>query len=429
MRCRSILLSTLAVLTAATSAAEAPEFWSGLEEVNPPAGPPVEQVIAIIGASLIDGRGGPPVPNAAVLVRGSRIADAGPRNAVEIPEDAQLVDAVGQTLLPGLIDSHFHIGRNIGPERPALLLSGGVTSFRDPGRPLPVWSFLHKTKEPMPRAFLTGNHFDNAPPAYPHNAIILNSPRETRRTANRFVDQGASGIKIYYRFPLALIRVACEQADRRGVPVMAHLELVRADKAVEAGLDGVEHITSFGTSLATPENLERFVKTVAAYNRNRRDARYEMWNRFDFGDNPRVRPLLDLIVRRRVFVSPTLFTFEFRAGDENASAVQVGGFANMMRFAGLVHRAGAPIVVGSHGQPPNAYAREMELLVESGLSPMDAIVAATLNGARFFGAQDRLGTIEPGKLADLVLVEGDPSRDISAMRRVRRVMLNGVWVK
>ena len=108
-------------------------------------------------------------------------------------------------------------------------------------------------------------------------------------------------------------------------------------------------------------------------------------------------------------------------------------FRNMLAFVGRAHRAGARVVVGSHSSVPHAergwaYQREMELLVEAGLTPIEAIVAATLENARFFRVEDRLGTIERGKLADLLLVEGDPSRDIRAMRRVRRVMLNGRWV-
>jgi imidazolonepropionase-like amidohydrolase len=100
----------------------------------------------------------------------------------------------------------------------------------------------------------------------------------------------------------------------------------------------------------------------------------------------------------------------------------------MMKFVGICHRAGAPIVVGSHGEPPNAYCRELELLVDCGLTPMEAILAGTKNGAEFLGAQDRLGAVAPGRLADLILVDGDPLVNISAMRQVRRVMLNGLWV-
>jgi imidazolonepropionase-like amidohydrolase len=303
--------------------------------------------------------------------------------------------------------------------------------MRDPGRPIPVWDFVksaEKNDVPMPRCFLTGPHFDNAPPAYPHNAIVLTDPEQTRQAVNRFVDQGASAIKIYYRFPLDLIQVACATAQQRGVPVTAHLELVRADQAIKAGLNGVEHITSFGSSLAEPEVASRFVAAVQADNAARRPGRPELWATLDLDHSPRVKPLIDLIIANGVVVSPTLFVMEVREGDRRATEESLRGFQNMMKFVGICHRAGAPIVVGSHGEPPNAYCRELELLVDCGLTPMEAILAGTKNGAEFLGAQDRLGAVAPGRLADLILVDGDPLVNISAMRQVRRVMLNGLWV-
>jgi imidazolonepropionase-like amidohydrolase len=113
--------------------------------------------------------------------------------------------------------------------------------------------------------------------------------------------------------------------------------------------------------------------------------------------------------------------------------MHVRAFKQMEAFVGHAFRAGAHVVVGSHSDVPHAkrgwaYQRELELLVESGLTPMQAIVAGTMENARYFRASDRLGSVEPGKLADLVLVEGDPSKNISDMHRIKRVMLNGQWV-
>jgi imidazolonepropionase-like amidohydrolase len=247
------------------------------------------------------------------------------------------------------------------------------------------------------------------------------------------VDEGASVIKVYYRLPLELIRVACQAAHRRGVPVTAHLELVNADGAIRAGLDGVEHITSFGTALAEPDEAERFRKAVSEDNEARRKSRYELWSRLDLPTSSRVRPLLDLIVKRKVFVSPTLAVFEKRRGDPGVTEVEARGFENMLAFVRLCHRAGVRVVVGSHSTVPKAgrgwaYQRELELLAECGLTPMETIAAATRSNSDFFRVSARLGTIEPGKLADLVLLEDDPLKDVRAMRRVERVMLNGRWI-
>jgi hypothetical protein len=211
------------------------------------------------------------------------------------------------------------------------------------------------------------------------------------------------------------------------------LELVRADDAIRAGLDGVEHVTSFGTALADPDEAGRFCKVVSDDNEARRKARYELWSRLDLRTSPRVRPLLNLIVKRKIFLSPTLAVFERRRGDSGVIEVEARGFENMLDFVRLCHRHGVRIVVGSHSSVPKAergwaFQRELELLAECGLTPMEIIAAATHNNAEFFRVSVRLGTIESGKLADLVLIDGNPLQDIRAMRRVERVMLNGRWL-
>ena len=402
---------------------------SGLREVNKVAAPPATSVIAIVGATLIDGRGGPVVTDSVVLIRGDRIVETGKRETVKVPSGAEVFDAKGLTLVPGLIDSHFHIDGD--DPLPALYLSHGVTSLRDPGQWIEAYDAARKASAPVPRLFLCGPHLDSPPPAYPADSYIVRDADETRLAVNRFIDHGASAIKVYYRLPLALAKVAIETAHARGVPVMGHLEIVDARDAIAAGIDGIEHTTSFGTALLPLRDAEKYRQAVLADNNARREGRYQVWNAIDL-TTPQAESLFRLIVDRGVVVSPTLAVFERQPGDKETTAVHVHAFKQMEAFVGLANKAGAKIVVGSHSDVPHAkrgwaYQRELELLVDSGLTPMQAIVAGTLENARYFHAADRLGSIEAGKLADLVLVEGDPSKDISKMRRIKRVMLNGVW--
>jgi imidazolonepropionase-like amidohydrolase len=402
----------------------------GLREVNDVPRPPSNSTIAIVGATLIDGRGGPPLANAAVLVRGPRIVAAGPRASVVIPRGAQVFEGRGLTLLPGFLDAHFHLDEKAS--RPALFLTHGITSIRDPGQWIEAYDRVRQSSQAIPRLFLTGPHLDTPPPAYPADSIIVRDPEETRLAVRRFIAAGASAIKVYFRLPLASLRAAVETAHARGVPVTAHLEIVDATDAIRAGVDGFEHITSFGTAMLAPPDAEKYRQAVLADNRARNEGRYRMWSELDL-ESPRAKALVELIVKHGVFVSPTLAVFERRMGDANVTDLHVKACANMRAFVGQVHRAGARVVVGSHSSVPHApegwaYQREMELLVESGLSPMEAIVAATMHNAHFFRVADRLGSVERGKLADLLLVEGDPLLDLSALRRVRRVMLNGRWV-
>src|ERR1051326_4605344 len=358
-----------------------------LREVNQVATPAQTSVIAITGATLVDGRGGPPVTDAVVVVKGERIAAVGTRTSVSIPAGAEVVDAKGLTLLPGLIDSHFHIDGD--DPLPALYLSHGITSIRDPGQWIEAYDVARKAAAPVPRLFLCGPHLDSPPAAYPADSYIVRDADETRLAVNRFVEDGASAIKVYFRFSLALIKIAIDTAHARGVPVMGHLEIVDARDAIAAGIDGIEHATSFGTALLPLREAEKYRQA-------------------------------------------TLAVFERQAGDKDTTQVHVHAFKQMEAFVGLAKKAGAKVVVGSHSDVPHAkrgwaYQRELELLIEAGLTPMEAIVAGTMENARYFRIQDRLGSVEAGKLADLVLVAGDPLKDISNMRRVQRVMLNGKW--
>ena len=421
-----ILLSSYCLVTAQPRPSK-----PGLREVNQVAQPPATATIAIVGATLIDGRGGPPINDSIVIVQGDRITEVGNRLSGKIPANAEVVDARGLTLLPGLIDSHFHIDGD--DPLPALYLSHGVTSIRDPGQWTEAYDAARKAPAPVPRLFLCGPHLDSPPPAYPTDSYIVRDADETRLAVNRFVDEGASAIKVYFRLPLALMKVAIDTAHSRGVPVMGHLEIVDARDAINSGIDGIEHATSFGTALLPLRDAEKYRQAVLADNNARREGRYQVWNSIDL-TTPQARTLFKLIVDRGVVVSPTLAVFERQPGDKDTTDLHVHAFKQMEAFVGLAKKAGAKVVVGSHSDVPHAkrgwaYQREMELLVASGLTPMDAIVAGTMENARYFRIEDRLGSVEVGKVADLILVEGDPLKDISNMRRIKRVMLNGVWEK
>ena len=423
----AILILCLCALVQAQPASTKP--LKSLREVNKVAQPAPTSVIAIVGATLIDGTGGPVVSDSVVVIRGDRIVAVGKRDAVGVPKGAELVDAKGLTLVPGMIDSHFHIDGD--DSLPALYLSHGVTSLRDPGQWIEAYAAARNASAPIPRLFLCGPHLDSPPPAYPADSFIVRDAEETRLAVNRFVDDGASAIKVYYRLPLALVKVAIETAHARGVPVMGHLEIVDARDAIRAGIDGIEHATSFGTALLPLREAEKYRQSVLADNNARREGRYKVWNAINL-NTPQAAALFKLIVDRGVVVSPTLAVFERQRGDKDTSDVHVRAFKQMEAFVGLAKKAGAKIVVGSHSDVPHAqrgwaYQRELELLVESGLTPMEALVAGTMENARYFHIADRLGSIETGKLADLVLVDGDPLKDISNMRRIKRVMLNGVW--
>jgi imidazolonepropionase-like amidohydrolase len=431
MPCLSAVLSF--VLCAASAWLSSADISAaGMKEMNPPAAADETKTTALVGGRLIDGRGASPVEGAVVVIRGTKIVAVGERANVTVPAGAAVLDARGLSILPGLIDSHFHSRNNL--KTPVEYeLKRGVTSFRDPGHPFKYYDAVLQTKQTMPRVFLCGGHLDAHPPVWPDQAEVIQDAEQARRTVNEHVEKGASAIKVYFRLPLEHIRAACEAANERGVPVTAHLELVDADEAIRAGVRGIEHAASFGTVLAEPEPAKEFKAAVFEDSAARRAWRHRVWGEIDLDTSPRLKPLLTTIVENQVFISPTLALYEVRPGAKGSTEQEVRGFDNMVRFVGLCHKAGAKVVVGSHTAVPfaatgRAYQRELELLVEAGLSPLETITAGTLHNAQFLGIDDRLGTLEAGKTADVILIEGDPSREIGAMQNVRHVMLNGIWV-
>jgi imidazolonepropionase-like amidohydrolase len=290
------------------------------------------------------------------------------------------------------------------------------------------------------------------PPAYPDDAYIVRDAPEAVYHVNKICDAGSTVIKVYFRLPPGIIYEVCKAAHSRGIPVTAHLETTEAKEAIEAGLDGIEHITSFGLSIQSKREGEKYRQMVLADNNARKQGRYDVWKKVDV-DGSMADSLVRFVVKKRTFISPTLGAFEYQmprqqeldtsqtnnsngAGSsikQNGDTSKLKAFNNMKAFTAKLKKGGAKIVVGSHSVIPYAeygwtFQKEMELLVESGISTADVIVAATMENARFFRINERLGSIEKGKIADLVLVKGNPLKNIKDARNIVKVMLNGNWV-
>jgi len=402
--------------------------------------PPQERVLVLEGVRIIDGTGRPPIERGTIIIKGDRIQDAGPADAVSVPHDAERIDVAGRTVIPGLIDLHFHIEDD--PKLALRQLSHGVTSFRDPGQ----WNekfvelrrIIAADDLPGPRIFTAGPHIDGEHPAYPADSVVARDPEEARREAEINVREGASALKIYFRLPFASAQAVIAVCNAHHIPCTAHLEILDARELIDAGLQGIEHITSFGTSIVSRRTAQAYRQAVLADNNARRFGRYNLFAGADL-DGQEARALYDALKARRPWVDPTLAVFERRAGQpvEGATREQVPtmveGFAKMKALTRRVALAGARIVMGGHSTVPYATRgeapwRELELLVESGFTPLEAITAGTSAGAGFLYRADDLGAIRPSFRADLVVLRDNPERNIGAVRTVERVMVGGRWV-
>jgi imidazolonepropionase-like amidohydrolase len=398
------------------------------------------RAVVLDNVRIIDGTGGAPIEKGRIVVDGERIARVGPIASVSIPADAETVDLAGRTVIPGLIDLHFHIEND--PKMALRQLSHGVTAFRDPGQWNDKFDELRRmiTADglPGPRIFTTGPHIDGENPAYPADSVVARDAEEARRHAERSVQQGASALKIYFRLPFASAKAVIDVCHARRIPCTAHLELLDARELIAAGLHGIEHITSFGASVRPRVTAEAYRQAVLKDNNARRDGRYRLFAEADL-DSPEAKALYAVLGEHRPWLDATLAVFERRA-DRPPEGVKpemvptlVAGFAKMKQLTRRAAREGARVVMGGHTDVPFAARgeapwRELELLVESGFSPLEAITAATGTAAAFLYRADQLGSLQSGRQADIVVLRDDPLRSISAVRSVDRVMVGGKWI-
>jgi imidazolonepropionase-like amidohydrolase len=391
-------------------------------------------------ARVIDGTGAAPLERARIVIDGDKIVRIGPVDKVATPPGADIVDLAGQTVIPGLIDLHFHIETD--PKMALRQLSHGVTAFRDPGQWNEKFVELRRMIAadglPGPRIFTTGPHIDGDNPAYPADSVVARDPEEARRQAEISVREGASALKIYFRLPFAGAKAVIDVCNARHIPCTAHLELLDARDLFAAGLHGIEHVTSLGISVVPRIQAEAYRQSVLARNDARRDGRYVLFANADL-DGPEANALYAVLRERHPWIDPTLAVFE-RRPDRPPQDVKpelvptvVAGFAKMKQLTRRAAQEGARIVMGGHTDVPFAARgeapwRELELLVDSGFSPVEAITAATGTAAAFLYRSNEIGTLRPGLQADLVVIRGDATRDISAVRRTERVMIAGKWI-
>ncbi|MBM3774855.1 MAG: amidohydrolase family protein [Acidobacteria bacterium] len=414
------------------------------------------EVTAIVGAVLIDGAGGPPISDSVVLVSGSRIRAAGPRATTPIPAGSEKIDGSEKFLVPGLIDLHVHLGARAGPRFVAAdytaerirknlnsYLYFGVTSVRSMGTDREAGLEVRESQRNAPpgtaRLFTAGRGF-TAPGGHPSQEVgdIARQPRSPAEARSQVKDLAAGrvdAIKIWVdevggRLPKiqpAISEAILEEARVHKIPVTAHIHsLADTMFLLDRGAAGFLHMIR-DTENIDPAFIARLrnLQIVFAPTLVRQELAWLL--------KEQPRWLSDPEIGRAADPETVAAVKSFAASLPSPSAEAREQFERAVRNTKSLAQAGVPIGTGSDGGsafdfPGLMLHRELEILVEAGLTPLEVIQAATRNGTLALGKMDELGVIQAGRRADLLLLRANPAEDIRNLRKIDRLMLDGQWV-
>jgi imidazolonepropionase-like amidohydrolase len=430
-------------------------------------------VVALTHVRVIDGTGEAAHEDQTLILRKDKIESVGEASTINVPKDAQVLDLSGYTLIPGLVGMHDHlfypVGNGIFGEMgfsfPRLYLGGGVTTIRttgalEPYTDLEIKKAIDGREMPGPKMHVTGPYLEGKG-SWAIQMHQLTGPEDATRTVNFWLDQGVDNFKAYMFITREELSAAIEAAHKRGAKVTGHLCTVGFREAADLGIDDVEHGLLVDTEFLPgkkhdqcPDNNPQDPYLIAKLDVN-------------------AGPLHDMIlylIKHHVAVTSTLPVFEMGSfsgrptieqrvldalspdarsalllnrvdsSDSHWLRQQYGSdtspwpaaFKKEMEFEYAFSKAGGVLLAGEDPTGMGGVLagfgdqREVELLVEAGFTPLEAIHIATANGAQFLGELDRIGTIAPGKQADLVLIKGDPSKKIEDIENVDIVFKDGI---
>ncbi len=412
-------------------------------------------LVVIEGATVIDGVSSTPIENAVIVIAGDTIQAIGSSGSVEIPADAQTVDATGKTIIPGIFNLHAHVARTEGMEsgdqfynreriqRDAnRYLHYGITHMISLGIDQePMVGFLADQRAGRTggaRLYSAGYGFAAKDGWIPENPNLNRptTPDEARQLVQELVQQRQPDvIKIWVDDRLGalpkltpeLYGATIEEAHNQGIKVLAHMYYLEDTKElIRLGVDGLAH--SVRDQEVDDEFLqlakENGVIQVATLVGHSSSLAYA--DGPDFLDDPALPVLFPALVLETLSGQAYQENLANNPNLESTREVYATAAKNLAKIAA----AGIPITIGTDSGGPGRFQglwehREMELMVKAGLTPMQAIQAATLNGAKFLGPENQYGTLEPGKIADLIVLTANPLEDIRNSRKIDEVWMNG----
>lgn len=437
-----------------------------LSSCKPKVDPTITTVIK--NTTLIDGTGSLPITNALVALAGDKIVYAGPiSDSPKTLPNVKVLDVEGSFTLPGFIDMHAHVDQGrYAPKFLAQLVAFGITTIRAPANPVIELRERVRSGEIVgPDMYLAGNIINGPLSFYGQRG---ETEDDYRAIVASDAKKGVEFIKIYAGLPPHLTRIVIDEAHRQGLHVIGHLGETSWTQAANMGIDAITHSWYSGlidevVPMAYREEFAHFYipPGTKGFDVNL----FSRWSEVVDVYGPEVTDLADLLVEHGIDVDPTLVAGEamtwgntpdaleqlepdfampgqaekWRSGrfpysrswtDEQTAAAQKA-WPMMLEIIRIFHERGVLLTTGTDllnpwMTPGVTLHREMELLVSSGISPLEVLTIATLNGAIGLGIENEIGTIEAGKRADLVILDADPTASITNTRKIKYIFLSGV---
>ena len=398
-------------------------------------------VIILEGATLIDGTGVLPRHNTTIVINGTEIVYVSNNtslNNYDIHSFAtkNVIDLTGKYIIPGLFDMHAHVAnvrknsynQNDSEYMLRMLLTHGVTTIRNPGGPteqsVALRENVSERKIIGPQIFTAGQLLNTPQIPVPFVEKQVQTEQDVRQEVRNQVATGVDYVKLYVGLTPELVKAAINEAHSNGIKVIGHLYMTSWTAAADLGIDALTHGVPVSPFLLSEANQQKLLEA------GDHPFNHFLWLDLVDLNGPEINEMIKALISNNIPVDPTLGIYEAIIKEDPLNQYL---WSKVLQLTKMLYDNGVTILSGSDIPnfelvPGASLHHELELLVEAGIPPLEVIKIATRNGAQALGIEEDLGTVEPGKQADMIILSDNPINDISNTKKIEAVINNGQFI-
>jgi imidazolonepropionase-like amidohydrolase len=407
------------------------------------------KILVLEGATLIDGTGAPAKPDAVIIINDNNIFevtngseyhnryDNNSNYFLNNANNVKVINFTGKYIIPGLFDMHAHVAgvldssynQTVSENTLKALLDNGITTIRNPGGPtkesVALRDAVATSQIKGPQIFTAGRLINGAQFPTKFVETIVNTDAEIREEVKGQADAGVDYVKLYVGLYPNLVKTAIDEAHNQGIKVIGHLYLTSWTDAANLGIDALTHGVPVSPSLLSKDKQDIFVED------GRGPFDHFLWLNLVDLNSTKINEMINALVKNKVPVDPTLSIYEAMLKDDPQNQHLL---SKVLQLTKILYDHGVTIISGTDipnfGLIPGiSLHHELELLVKAGINPLNVIKIATSNGASALGISDKVGTIQDGKQADMIILTANPLDNISNTRNIYAVIDDGRFVK